>query len=159
MKKLFLRTLLILLLMQVATADMSVGFMASYSAYSFILLIPVVLLESIAAHLYITKSGFKIKFMYVVWTFTFANVFSTIVGFFIPFILHNANLGPILLRPLILELILTYPITVVLETPLVYFFIRNKTKKGLNNAMKLSFIANIVTYVPQAALMVILNIY
>ncbi len=121
-----------------------------YGASIIFLLIPIILIEGAAAHFLIKRFfKFKASIPYILLAFLAANLFSSIIGlFFISLAIPAYDLLP--------AVVSAYLITSILESPILYLFLRRKTgnKKHKNKifndliiSLKISFAANIFSYI------------
>ena len=120
-----------------------------YGASITLLLIPIILIEGAAARFFIKKFfKFKVSIPYILLAFLAANLFSSVIGILISL--------PIPIYDLLLAIVFAYFITSIIESPIVYLFLQRKTgnKRSKNRifndlimSLKISFIANIFSYI------------
>ena len=110
----------------------------------FIFLLIVTSVEGIFAYYLIQRFlGFKIRFRVSMLMSLIANCFSLLAGFFIVRLANDFFSS--ITNPIIL-LILFYTLTLVAETPIIWRFIRKKTRRPLSHSTIISFTLNAVSY-------------
>lgn len=111
-----------------------------FSFYHLFFLIPVILIEVTILCLINYFFKFKFKNSHCIIMIIIANILTTAVGVFYPLIdyyLDNASSS----------LFLMYFFTSLIETPIIFLFIRKKIEKPLIISAYLSFFVNIYSYI------------
>ena len=114
-----------------------------FSIFHLIFIIPIILIESTIIYLLLHRTAifnYKIKYRSCLLIFLIANLLTTIIGMFYPFI--NSNLNNSHLK----SIIIMYIITVILEVPILYVFLKNHINKPVMGTISLSIVANFLSY-------------
>lgn len=154
MRKEFLLAFLpISLLIPSVRADIYVPFMMSINTLSIFLMIPILIIEGTAAY-FIAKRfmRFEIPMKLSLGIFFLANVISWLVGVFAAYLIPFGSKD---ILAYMWVLIPSYLITSVVETPVVYAFIRKRCKNPLVKSVVISFLVNLFSYILMAAIVMI----
>lgn len=159
MKKLILLLLGFLILIPLVRADVIVSAPSLTELFGsggiVIFLIPIILIEGIIAYFFIKKIfNLKISFWYTLLIFLTANVISAIIGFLISPAIPSSRYTASMFE-LFIHVIPFYFATSIVEFPIIYQFIKNKTSYATTDSLKISLFVNIFSY---ALILIVLSV-
>ena len=124
-------------------ADLFVGLFEELFSYSYVLLIPIILLEAVVTYFFVKHFlKFEISLVKALIMSLSANLFSFAVGIY--------PLGHVMgykkHMDLLIQLVIGYFLSSGLELPIVYVFIKGHSRKLLKDSFKISFLMNLSSY-------------
>ena len=149
MKK-FVFFLVGLFLIPIVKADTYTGFVVADRPY----LLPIaIVVEILFAYFLLKNTNIDLKPWYLILMIVAANIFSALFGVFL-FMFSMAGLASIISTGInnTIIFIIAYIFTVLLEWLIIYFFIKNKVENPWKEALKISVLINIVSYLIMIAL-------
>ena len=145
MKKEAIFSLIALLTIPFARADMCLPVLINISAINIILFIPIVLIESSIAYFMVRWfSNFRITFCWSLLAFVAANIVSSIAGIIFGIFYPVCTKY---MQEYLWLIIPAYFITVFAELPIIYLLFRKKTDKCWRYSLILSLLVNISSYI------------
>tara|TARA_Y100000310_G_C20654160_1_gene801116 strand:- start:257 stop:715 length:459 start_codon:yes stop_codon:yes gene_type:complete len=121
-----------------------------------IFLIPIILIEGIATYFLLKKLyNLEIKLWHILIVFLIANILSALIGFIFSgfFPIGSRTVTPN--RSLLLAL--AFFISSLVEFPIIYAFLRKKTREALKISVFSSFLVNLISYIMIFFLMLTTN--
>jgi len=145
MKKSLILIFALLLLPGFVLADSAIPvFIDFYGFMGVIFLIPVILLETIAAYLIIFRNKyFETNFWKILGIFAIANVASTIIGYALSSLIGynvKSSIGYFYV------IIPAFILSVIIEWGILYLFVKKKREDAPRFSLKLAIITNCISY-------------
>ncbi|MFH0869912.1 MAG: hypothetical protein V1866_02555 [archaeon] len=109
--------------------------------------IPMFLFEGVLIYVYLNKHGISLmKSMYASFFANLASIFSTLLLFIVENLMNEMHFNSIFTA--VYLVIISFVLTFMVETAVIYRFIRNDVKKDpLNQAAIISFCANLASHI------------